>query len=69
MSMIVSVIGKGNFTLALEEGDLKVSKDGQVLYQTKGNPTSPNNAPFLSEEEALSYFQTTTEAQPIGGEE
>jgi hypothetical protein len=68
-STIVSVQGKGDFTLDLDNGNLKVSKDGVLLYVTKGNPTSPTNAPFASIDEALAYFQTTSEAQPIGGDE
>lgn len=64
--MNVSVNGKGEYTLELENGNLKVSLAGQVLYVTKGNPSVKGNPPFADLDACLAYFNTTTEAQPMG---
>lgn len=62
----ISVFGKGDYTLELVDGNLKVSLGGGTLFSTKGNPTKPHNPPFSSIEEASEYFLSTSYGEPLG---
>jgi hypothetical protein len=62
----INVFGKGDYTLEIIDGNLRVSFGGATLFSTKGNPTKPNNPSFSSLEEASAYFLTTSHGQPLG---
>ncbi len=63
--MVISIEGRGEFTLSLIQGDRLVSQEGQVVMQTIGNPSKLLNPKFNTLEEAESYFQTLPLALPI----
>jgi hypothetical protein len=60
----IIVEGKGEYTLDLENGNLKVSLDGAPLFVTKGNPKLAGNPAFADMESAKAYFNATSYAQP-----
>lgn len=63
--MDITVDGRGTFTLSLASGGLTISLDGQIFLRTKGNPTKLGNPAFASIDEANTYFQSLTIAQPV----
>ena len=67
--MQVTVPGRGTYTLALNAGNLEVSLNGSVIFNTLGNPTKLGNPSFVDLNEANVYFQTTSLARPAVEEE
>lgn len=61
----IIVEGKGEYALVLENGNLKVSLDGDLLFITKGNPKLVGNPAFADMDSAKAYFNGTSYAQPI----
>jgi len=67
--MNVDVLGRGTFTLSLENGSLIISLNGSVIRKTKGNPRKVGNPAFTDLDEAKAYFDTLIFAKPVESEE